>query len=103
MTNEIRAPYKEKYVKDLKAEDIKVAISGTIISKGNGKIAIDDGTGSIIVSIDTELDVNSFIKVYGNLLLYDEGFEIQGHFIKDLNNVDKNLYRKAMEIIINSK
>ena len=103
MANEIRASYKERYVKDLKAEDVKVAISGTIISKGNGRIAIDDGTGSIIVSIDTDLEVNSFIKVYGNLLPYDEGFEIQGHFIKDLNNVDKNLYRKAMEIIINSK
>lgn len=103
MANEIRAPYKEKYVKDLKAEDIKIAISGTIISKGNGRIAIDDGSGSIIVNIDTELDVNSFIKIYGNLLPYDEGFEIQGHFIKNLSDVDKGLYRKAMEIIINSK
>ncbi len=103
MINEFRLPYKERYVKDLKADDIKVAISGIIISNLGQKIIIDDGTDSIFVNIETDLNVNSFVKVYGNLLPYDGGFEIYGHFIKDLSSIDRNLYRKAMEIIINSK
>lgn len=103
MADEFRLPYKEKHIKDLKNEDIKVAILGTITKKENGRLSLDDGDKSIMINLETDLQVGSFVKVFGNLLAYDEGFEIQGHFLKNLDNTDKLLYKKAMNMIINSK
>ncbi|MAG47718.1 hypothetical protein CL617_03860 [archaeon] len=102
MINEYNLPYKDKYIKDLKKEDVKVAISGIIIHKEEDKLVIDDGSGNILVTLSANVGVNSFVKLYGNLLPYEEKFEIHGHFVKNLDNVDKQLYKKAMDVIINS-
>ena len=97
--NPLIPSYKEKFIKNLSKEDVKVALSGLIVSKGDGKVIIDDTTGTISAEVETTLDVNDFIKVFGVLLPYEEGFEVQGHFIQDLSNLDVEKYIKVKSLL----
>ena len=91
--------YKEMFIKDLNKEEIKIAISGIIINKDNNHLIIDDTTGTIKVNIETDLSINNFVRVFGNLIFYNEDKEIQGHLIQDLNQVNKKLYQKVKALL----
>ena len=97
--NPLIPAYKEKFIKDIKKEDIKIAVSGIIVSKDNGKIVIDDTTGNIPVEIETELEMNKFVRVFGVLIPYDDGFEVQGHIIQDLSELDIEKYMKVKALL----
>ncbi|MBS3153351.1 hypothetical protein J4426_02195 [Candidatus Woesearchaeota archaeon] len=97
--NPLIPAYKEKFVKDIKKEDIKIAVSGIIVSKDDGKIVIDDTTGNVPVEIKTELEMNKFVRIFGVLIPYDDGFEIQGHIIQDLSEVDPEKYMKVKSLL----
>lgn len=97
--NPLIPSYKEKFIKNLSKEDVKVAISGVIVSKAEGKIIIDDTTGTIVTDVETNLSVNDFVKVFGVLLPYEEGFEVQGHLVQDLSNLDAEKYLKVKSLL----
>lgn len=97
--NPLIPSYKEKFIKDLSKEDVKVALSGFIVSKSEGKLIIGDNTGSIAVEVETTLDVNDFVRVFGVLLPYDEGYEVQGHFIQNLSDADADEYLKVKSLL----
>ena len=97
--NPLIPSYKEKFIKNLCKEDVKVALSGFIVSKSDGKIIIDDTTSTISAEVETTLNVNDFVKVFGVLLPYEDGFEVQGHFIQDLSNLDADKYFKVKSLL----
>ncbi len=97
--NPLIPAYKERFIRDIGREDIKIMVSGIIVSKDNGKIVIDDTTGTIPVEIETELDVNKFVRVFGVLIPYEEGFEIQGHVIQDMSEADVDRYIKVKALL----
>ncbi|MBU2633933.1 MAG: hypothetical protein KJ674_01685 [Nanoarchaeota archaeon] len=57
---------REVFIKDLK--EGKVTVSGTIISKGKDSFVIDDKTGIVNVSGESEFDVNDYVRVFGVFL-----------------------------------
>lgn len=97
--NPLIPSYKEKFIKNLSKDDIKVALSGVIVSKSDGRIIIDDTTGTIATEVETILEVNNFVRVFGVLIPYDEGFEVQGHFIQDLSDIDADRYLKVKSLL----
>lgn len=99
MTNPLIPGYREKFIKDLSKNDVKIAVSGFIVSKNEGKLVIDDNTGSIAAEVETNLGVNDFVKIFGVLLPYEEGFEIQGHFAQDLSGTDVDRYIKVKSLL----
>ena len=92
---QLNPPYKEQNIKDLNSNTLKIAITGLIVSKSENMITIDDRTGSLPVLIDTDLPVNTFVKVYGILIPSDQGFELQGNLIQDLSKINQELYKKV--------
>lgn len=89
--------YKETFINELK-ENSKVAISGFIVEKNEGSIIIDDNTGTLPVIIQTNLALNTFVRVFG----YYANNELQGNLIQDLGNVNKELYNKV-KLLLNQK
>ena len=89
--------YKETFINELK-ENSKVAISGFIVEKNEGSIIIDDNTGTLPVIIETNLELNSFVRVFG----YYANGQLQASFIQDLSNANKQLYNKV-KLILNQK
>ncbi len=94
--------YKEKFINDLSKDNNKVAISGLIINKEDNLIFIDDKTGVIAVNIDTNLSINTFVRVFGYIVNNGNNLQIQGQLIQNLNDANKQLYNK-IKILLNQK
>tara|TARA_Y100000310_G_scaffold307746_1_gene350112 strand:+ start:1282 stop:1575 length:294 start_codon:yes stop_codon:yes gene_type:complete len=91
--------FKDKYVKDIKTDDVNVSVSGVIVNKEEDSIVLDDGTGQIFISnINTEIN-SDFLRVFGRVLNLDNEIRLQGFFIQDLSKIDKLLYKKVKDMI----
>jgi len=81
--------YKEKFIKELSSEDIKVAVSGIVIEKNEKGIVVDDGSGCVLVEIETDFEEGKFVRVFGFLVWDGKMVEIRGNIIQDLSGVDR--------------
>lgn len=91
---QLNPAYKEANINKLSKSTLKIAVSGIIVNKEESSITIDDGTGSLPILITTELPLNSFVKVYGMLIPLESNYEMQGHVIQDLSNINQKLHKK---------
>jgi predicted membrane protein len=94
--------FKEKFINEISKKDNKISISGLIIDKEDNLIFIDDSTGVISVNIETNLPINTFVRVYGYLIQNNEEMQLQGQIIQDLSNTNKKLYQK-IKLLMNQK
>jgi len=93
--------YKEKFINELGEEDKKIAVSGLIIDKEDNLIFIDDGTGVLAVDIETNLLINTFVRVFG-YLINNGDMKLKGEVIQDLSPANKQIYNKV-KILLNQK
>ncbi|MEK6907066.1 MAG: hypothetical protein AABW45_00920 [Nanoarchaeota archaeon] len=93
----MQPPYKETFINKLQNSS-KVSISGFIVDKNENSIVINDNTGNLPVIIETNLELNTFVRIFG---YYNNG-TLQADFIQDLSNVNKQLYNKV-KLILNQK
>jgi len=91
--------YKEKFINELDVKDNKIFVSGLIINKEENLVVLDDGTGAVTANIETNIPINTFVRVYGYLINNGEELMIQGQAIQDLSNVDKKLYAKVKALM----
>lgn len=92
---------KEKLIKDIDSQDIRVRILGTVIDKNNDSIIIDDGSGKLEISFDEMPDVKTgqLVRIIARILPLAKGFEARGEVFQDLEGFDIKLYKKAKETI----
>jgi hypothetical protein len=88
-----RTPYKEKHVKDLSVADFKVTITGAVAGLREDGFLLGDGSGEVFINTSRmeTIDVykeNEIVKVFGRLMPYESGFEIQAEIIQALAGVD---------------
>ncbi len=89
--------YIERQVADIAERDVFVCVAGLIVSKGENSFMLDDGTGQIPVVMGTEL--NGFVRVFGRIVLTENGYQLEGEIIQDLNKIDNFLYKKVKELM----
>ncbi len=89
--------YVEKSINDVNETDRKVAISGCVISKEDHSIVIDDGDSRIAVFLD-DIDASNgkYTRVFGRVIPYDGGMQIQADLIQDLSTMNFKLYKKMI-------
>jgi len=93
-------PAKEKKIKNINKEDFKLALSGIVINKEDNSFVLDDGTGQVSVFLENNNVKNSdYIRVFGNLINFENGIELQAEFIQDLNKIDKKLHQKILDLL----
>ncbi|MDY6788448.1 MAG: OB-fold nucleic acid binding domain-containing protein [Candidatus Nanohaloarchaea archaeon] len=84
-------------------KDIKVRITGTVLEKDQDSIRMDDGTGTTEVFVDQddleEIQENQKARVLGRVLPTPESFEIQGEFLRPLEEEEFKLYTRAREVV----
>lgn len=93
-----RQAFLDKSIKDISSEDSFVSVSGVVVSKSDGSFVMDDGTGEIIVMLEAD-NLPSYVRVFGRLLNYDDGFRLQADFFQDLSKIDKLLYKKVKSLL----
>ena len=72
----------EKEISDISKNDVRVRVTGTVISKNteSSSIILDDSTGQLTIMLSTEeelanINPGSFIRVIGMVVPYGEGVE----------------------------
>lgn len=100
-----RTPYKEKHVKDLSVADFKVSISGAVAGLRDDGFLLGDGSGEVFVNISRmeNIDVykeNEIVKVFGRLMPYESGFEIQAEIIQVLAGIDMVAMKKIKDALL---
>lgn len=95
--------YYEHIISELKPTHSKVAVSGTLITKNESSLVIDDGTGQIVV-LTNELFVPSgaYLRIFGRVIPFDDGLQIHADVIQDLSTIDKIAHKKVKELLRNT-
>jgi hypothetical protein len=96
----------EKKIADVKKEDIRVALIGTIIEKDPSihAIIIDDGEAKMRVLLPEEFfdkfETGQTVRVIGLVAPALEGDEkeLRGEIIQDFSKLDRQLYREYLNI-----
>lgn len=87
--------------------DIRVRIVGTVLSKSEDSLTLDDGTGSTEVFLEEDLleevDENDRIRVLGRVLPTPDSFEIQGEIVQDFSSIDSELHNKVKKVVNTSQ
>jgi len=91
----------EKKISDISpTKDIKVRILGTVVSKIDNSIFIDDGTGTaqVLLGSDITQDIteNQLVRVFGRVIPSGDGFDISAEIIQDMKNLNIKLYSTVM-------
>lgn len=102
--NQRRAPAVPKNIEDIDPkDDIRVRVVGTVISKEDSSIAMDDGSGTVEAFLEEsdleELDENQKIRVLGRVLPTPDSFEIQGEIVQDFEDVDPELRDRVKKVV----
>lgn len=99
-----RAPAEPKEISKISPEnDIRVRVVGTILSKEEENITLDDGTSNVEVFFEEDvldnLSEGDKIRVFGRVLPTPDGFELQGEIVQDFEEVDSELYDKVKKVV----
>ena len=92
-----RVPAKERMIGEIASGDTRVSIVGAVVGLKENILAIDDGTGRISATFDPmpDLKAGQFVRVFGRLIPFESGLELQGEAINDFSGADIQLWRKA--------
>ena len=95
-----RLNYKEKIIKNITETDLMIATSGIVISKVDSNFVLDDGSGKVSVFLeDNEVNNGDYVRVFGRIMSFSEGVEIQGEFTQNLNTINKQLHKKIVNFL----
>lgn len=86
----------EKFTKDISPKDYRVAVSGIVISNGNGLI-LDDGTGQVgVLNSNNGFKEGDYIRVIGKVIPSTPYHYVDAEIIQDLNRMNKQLHQKVI-------
>ena len=89
----------ERKIGEIMPEDGRISFIGTIIDKGEGKLVVDDGSGSVEVVADSELlkslETGKIVRVVGKV--YDGS--VTGEAVQDFSTFNLELYREVKSLV----
>ncbi len=90
-----RLPATPKKISQINPEkDVRIRLLGKIIDKTDGTIILDDGSATATIVTDGTCEINDTIRVFARVLPLEEGYELRGEIIQNVNNLDMELYKK---------
>lgn len=94
-----QAPARIRSIDELTDDDYRVRVIGTVVSISPDEQVIDDGTGTINVITDQQLEVGALIRAIGRIFRKDDGgFGLNAETIQDMKGLDIELYNKVREL-----
>ncbi len=83
------------------SSEIKIRILGTIVSKIDDSIFVDDGTGTVQVAISPDMALNvsenQLVRVFGRLRSSGDGFDLYGEIVQNMSKLNLKQYNAVME------
>lgn len=92
-----RLPSVPRSIGEIKPDDLRVSLIGTVIDKHDQGLIVDDGTGRMRINFDSPLDaeINNLVRILGRVVPMEGGIEMHGEFIQDMSGLDIGLLRKV--------
>jgi hypothetical protein len=96
-----RIPCAERRVSEIRPDDVRVRVLGTVIDRDDTRVVVDDGTGRISAVFDRapEVGLNQLVRIFGRIVPTAEGFELQADILQDMGGLDLSLHRRVSEAI----
>ncbi len=95
-----RLPAVERAVGEIRQDDIRVRVLGTVLDVQGNRVVVDDGTGKIDAVFDKApgVEANQVVRVFGRVISLEDGFELQGEFAQKVDGLDTELRKKVLEL-----
>ena len=95
-----RLPSVFRRVSEIKPDDIRVSLIGTVIDKADDGIVLDDGTGKVDITLTEPagVEARALVRVFGRVIPMEGGVQIQGEFVQDMKGLDLELLRKVEQV-----
>ncbi len=99
-----KLPAADKSIAEIEPEkDIRVKIVGKVVDLGPDSFVIDDGFGSVHVTIDPEINMGSVkvsdnVRVIGRVFASESGFELRAEAVQNANGIDMDLLKKVRDL-----
>ncbi len=98
------APARPKKVEEINPkQDLKVRVTGTLVSVENDSVSLDDSTSTVEIFLEDDmidgLEEGQRVRVFGRVLPTPDSFEIQGEIVQDFSNVDPELQNRVKKIV----
>lgn len=95
-----RLPAVARKISEIKPDDIRVRLLGTVIDVQGDIVILDDGTKKINITFEEPVKAgpNQFVRVLGRVMPMKDGVEIQGELIQDMSALDKEMLKKVEEL-----
>jgi hypothetical protein len=94
-----RMPSVFRRVADIRPEDMRVSLIGTVIDKADDGIVLDDGTGRIDVTLAAVPEIGQgLVRVFGRVIPMEGGFQLQGEIVQDMAGLDLELLRRVEKL-----
>ena len=95
-----RAPAVERFVNEIKKEDIRVKVFGTVSGNEDGLAVLEDDTGKISVDAKEQLKKGTKVIIFGRPIENKKTLELQAEIVKDAAGLNEKLYKKAHLLLI---
>ena len=94
-----RVPAIERRIADIKPEDIRVRVTGTVVDMQGEAAVLDDGSGKIHIALEqgTEIKPGALVRVFGRVIALEDGMELQAEIVQDMSGLDLELLKKVQE------
>jgi len=95
-----RLPSVLKDIGEIRAEDLRISVIGTIIDQQQDSLVLDDGTGKMLIRFDSpfEAELSKKMRVLGKVVPLDDGIELHGEFMQDMTGLDSELLSRVKRI-----
>lgn len=100
MEQQRRLPALERSVAELKPEDIRVVLIGTILDQKGNMLVLDDGSGRVNVTFEQAppVKVGQLVRLAGRVVPSESGLELAGEFVQDFSKLDVGLWKRVKDL-----
>ena len=97
-------PSVDRKVSEIKEDDIRVRVLGTVVDKADNTVVVDDGTGKITATFDEPVkaglaEPKQLVRVFGRVINTADGLELQGEVVQDMSGLDVELYKRISKAL----
>lgn len=85
-----RLPAVPRKISEIKPEDRRVSVIGTIVGADGNTVVVDDGTGKLNVEFESPVDTaaGNLVRVFGRVMPTENGADLQGEVLQEMKGLD---------------
>lgn len=87
-------------VSEIRPDDIRVSLIGTVIDKADDGMVLDDGTGKIDITMvePFKAELNGLVRVFGRAIPTEGGFQLHGEIVQNMSGLDLELLKGVEQL-----